>query len=85
MTESVVEEAALEWLEALGSSIAHGAEIGCGQPGAERADQGQVLFFPAKMAGADQREVLNTRLSPFFSPKWRERIEREGVAVRSRH
>lgn len=35
-TESVVEEAALEWLEALGYSIAHGPEIGCGQPGVER-------------------------------------------------
>ena len=43
-TESIVEEAALEWLEALGYSIAHGPEIGCGQPGAERADWGQVVL-----------------------------------------
>ncbi len=43
-TESVVEEAALEWLEALGYGIAYGPEIGCGQPGAERADWGQVVL-----------------------------------------
>ena len=43
-TESVVEEAALAWLEALGYSIANGPEIGCGQPGAERTDWGQVFL-----------------------------------------
>src|SRR5438270_7938734 len=43
-TESVVEEAALEWLEALGYGIAHGPEIGCGQPGAERDDWAQVVL-----------------------------------------
>jgi len=35
-TESVVEEAALAWLKALGYRIVHGPQIGCGQPGAER-------------------------------------------------
>ncbi|MCZ2340882.1 MAG: type I restriction endonuclease subunit R [Bacteroidales bacterium] len=44
MTESVVEEAALEWLVALGYTIAHGPEIGCGQPGAERDNWGQVVL-----------------------------------------
>jgi hypothetical protein len=34
-TESIVEQAALAWLEALGYAIAHGPEIGCGQPGAD--------------------------------------------------
>ena len=43
-TESVVEQAALAWLEALGYGIAYGPEIGCGQPGAERADWGQVVL-----------------------------------------
>jgi len=32
-TESDVEGAALEWLEALGYGIAHGPESGCGQLG----------------------------------------------------
>ena len=43
-TESVVEQAALAWFEALGYTIAHGPEIGCGQPGAERQDWAQVVL-----------------------------------------
>jgi type I restriction enzyme R subunit len=37
-TESVVEEAALEWLEAKGWTILHGPEIASGMPSAERCD-----------------------------------------------
>jgi type I restriction enzyme R subunit len=37
-TESVVEEAALAWLESLGCAILHGPEIAVGMPGAERRD-----------------------------------------------
>ena len=37
-TESVVEEAALAWLEALGYAILHGPEIAAGMPDAERND-----------------------------------------------
>src|SRR4051812_21399646 len=43
-TESVVEQAALAWLEALGYGIAYGPEIGCGQRGAERTDWAQVVL-----------------------------------------
>ncbi len=39
-TESVVEDAALAWLEALGYSILHGPDIAAGMPGAERSDPG---------------------------------------------
>ncbi len=37
-TESVVEEAALEWLEGLGYAVLGGPEIAAGEPGAERSD-----------------------------------------------
>ncbi len=37
-TESVVEEAALEWLDAKDWTILHGPEIACGEPTAERTD-----------------------------------------------
>jgi type I restriction enzyme, R subunit len=37
-TESVVEEAALAWLESLGYAVLHGPEIAVGMPGAERDD-----------------------------------------------
>ena len=37
-TESVVEDAALGWLEALGYTVLHGPDIAAGEPGAERSD-----------------------------------------------
>ena len=37
-TESVVEDAALAWLEALGYAVLHGPDIAVGQPAAERTD-----------------------------------------------
>ncbi|OLB14687.1 MAG: DEAD/DEAH box helicase [Gammaproteobacteria bacterium 13_2_20CM_66_19] len=37
-TESVVEDAALGWLEALGYAVLHGPDIAAGEPGAERRD-----------------------------------------------
>ena len=43
-TESVVEEAALAWLKALGYSVLHGPHIAPGELAAERRDYGQVLL-----------------------------------------
>ena len=43
-TESVVEEAALAWLEAGGWQIAHGPDIAPDQPSAERIDYGEVVL-----------------------------------------
>ena len=60
-SESVIEEAALEWLEALGYGIAHGPEIGCGQPGAERTDWGQVVL---KQRLRDALARLNSGVPP---------------------
>ena len=37
-TESIVEDAALAWLEELGYAIVHGPEIAVGEPSAERSD-----------------------------------------------
>ena len=37
-TESIVENAALAWLKALGYAVLHGPEIAAGEPGAERSD-----------------------------------------------
>ena len=37
-TESVVEEAALGWLESLGYSVLHGPDIAVGEFAAERSD-----------------------------------------------
>jgi putative transcriptional regulator len=51
-TESVVEQAALAWLESLGWTVRHGLEIAPGEPGAERAGKRTlrthaVAFKPA--------------------------------------
>ena len=43
-TESVVEDAALAWLEATGWRVAHGPDIGPDMPAAERADYGEVVL-----------------------------------------
>ena len=44
LTEADVEEAALEWLAALGWQTAHGPDVGPGAPGEERADYGAVVL-----------------------------------------
>jgi type I restriction enzyme R subunit len=43
-TESVVEQAALAWLESIGWVVKNGAEIAPGEPAAERDDYGQVVL-----------------------------------------
>lgn len=43
-TESVVEEAALDWLEGSGYVVISGPEIAQYQPGAEREDYSQVVL-----------------------------------------
>ena len=42
-TESIVEDAALAWLESLGYAV-HGPEIAPGESAAERTDYGQVVL-----------------------------------------
>jgi type I restriction enzyme, R subunit len=43
-TESVVEQAVLDWLEGVGWQVRNGAEIAPGEPGAERGDYRQVIL-----------------------------------------
>jgi type I restriction enzyme R subunit len=57
VTESVVEEAALGWLEAIGWRVAHGPDVAPDTPGAERDDYDQVVL-PRRL-----RDVL-ARLNP---------------------
>ncbi len=44
ISESVVEEAALDWLRASGWTVAHGPDIAPDTPGAERAGYGEVVL-----------------------------------------
>ena len=50
-TESVVEDASLGWLEALGYSVLRGPDIAAGEPAAERSDPNyRVLFLKVACA-----------------------------------
>jgi type I restriction enzyme R subunit len=60
-TESIVEEAALAWLESLGYTVLHGPEIAPGEPFAERDDYGQVVL-EGRLRQALQR--LNPQAPP---------------------
>jgi len=44
LTESVVEQAALAWLESIGWRVADGPDIAPDMPAAERADYGEVVL-----------------------------------------
>lgn len=61
-TESVVEQAALAWLEALGFAVAHGPEIAPGELAVERDDYGQVVLHRRL------RDAL-ARLNPDLPPE----------------
>ncbi|MEX0880942.1 MAG: type I restriction endonuclease subunit R [Thermoanaerobaculia bacterium] len=82
-TESVVEEAALAWLESLGWRVTHGLEIAPGEAGAERADYAQVVLE------ARLREALR-RLNPVLPPEaledaFRRLTQPEGAELSTRN
>jgi len=62
-SESVVEDAALEWLAALGYTVLHGPDIAVGQPAAERTD---ALYRDTVLAGRLHAAI--TRLNPSLPP-----------------
>ena len=76
-TESIVEEAALAWLESIGWQVANGPDIAPDMPAAERADYGEVVLAqrvrdalarlnPALPADALEDAFRNARRDPSF-------------------
>lgn len=61
LTESVVEDATLAWLESIGWSVTDGVEIGPGEPAAERDNYGQVVLAQ-RLRDAFLREVITGML-----------------------
>ena len=62
-TESIVEEAALAWLDALGYTVMHGPEIAFGESAAERSDPNyRDVILDARLRQALVR--LNSDLPP---------------------
>lgn len=63
-TESIVEDAALAWLKALGYTVLHGPDIAAGEPGAERSDPNyRDVLLERRM-----RQAL-ARLNPDLPPE----------------
>jgi type I restriction enzyme R subunit len=82
-TESVVEDAALEWLRRIGWSLRHGLEIAPGEPGAERADYAQVVL-EARLRDALKR--LNPALPPeALADAFRRLTHPEGTELSARN
>ena len=82
-TESVVEDAALAWLESLGYAVKHGPEIAPGELFAERGDYGQVIL------ATRLREAL-VRLNPTLPAEaiddaFRKIIRLEGATLDARN
>jgi type I restriction enzyme R subunit len=62
ITESIVEDAGLAWLETLGWAVKHGPDIAPGELTAERSDYGQVVL-------ADRLRQALARLNPALPPE----------------
>ena len=63
ITESIVEDAALAWLDALGYAVLHGPDIAAGEPGAERSDPNyRDVLLAGRLRHALRR--LNAELPP---------------------
>ncbi|MDE3068459.1 MAG: hypothetical protein KGJ60_13060 [Verrucomicrobiota bacterium] len=61
LTESVVEQAALDWFGGLGYEVLSGLAIAPGEPAAERADYKQVFLFDRLQT---KLEDLNPNIPP---------------------
>ena len=81
-TESVVEQAALAWLESTGWAVKNGAEIAPGEPAAERDDYGQVVLAQrlrdalARLNPALPAEALDDAFRKLTRPEGAELVAR---------
>ncbi len=83
ITESEVEDAALEWLENLGWTIAYGPAVGPGSPRVERSDYGSVILEERLR---DALVKLNPTLSDdALESAWRKLTRLEGTTLETRN
>ncbi len=81
-TESVVEQAALAWLESAGWQVRNGADIAPGEPAAERDDYGQVVLAQrlrdalARLNPALPAEALDDAFRKLTRPEGAELVAR---------
>src|SRR5437867_4219797 len=82
-TESVVEQAALAWLESLGYTIKHGPDIAPETPASERSDYGQVVLAQRLR---DALANLNPQLpTEALDDAFRKLIRPEGPTLEARN
>lgn len=82
-SESIVEDAALAWLESLGWTVLHGPEIAPGELAAERTDFGQVVL---EQRLRDALARLNPTLSSdTLEDAFRKLTRPEGATLESRN
>ena len=83
VTESVVEDAALDWLAGCGWNVTHGPDIAPDSPGSERADYGAVVL-EGRLRGAMDR--LNPNLpAPALDDACRKLTRPGGATVEARN
>ena len=83
ITEAEVEQAALDWLSALGWQVAHGPEIAPDTPGAERDDYGEVVL---ERRLRDALAELNSNLpADAVDDAYRKLTRPEGATVEARN
>ena len=83
ITESVVEDAAIDWLVALGWSVAHGPDIAPDALAAERSDYGRVVL---EQLLRDALARLNPDLSAeALNDAFRELARPEGATLEARN
>ena len=83
LTEADVEQAALDWLSALGWMVAHGPDIAPGMPNAERTDYGEVTL---ERLVQDSLAKLNPSLPPSaLDDAFRKLTRPEGSTLEARN
>ena len=83
VTESVVEDAALDWLAGCGWNVTHGPDIAPDSPGSERADYG-VVVLEGRLRGA--LDSLNPKLpAEALDDAYRKLTRPEGATVEVRN
>ena len=83
ITEADVEQAALDWLSALGWEVAYGPDIAPGMPNAERTDYGQVVLARRVQ---DSLAELNPSLPPsVLDDAFRKLTRSEGATLKARN
>ena len=83
LTEADVEQAALDWLSALGWQVAHGPDIAPGMPNAERSNYGQMVL--ERRLGDSLAELNPSLPTSALDDAFRKLTRSEGTTLEARN